>query len=198
MSKIRIRSESELAEQGKNLALVKEVLVGTGITPIISGGTLLGAVRDKDFIAWDWDAEFFCLYDEVSARAEELLRGLRVRGFVIEKQVFEKNRWKIVAEKEGFQYELRSWYRDGDDYRRDCYRIPVELMEGMCTVVLRDVEYFAPLRKEDYLTHVYGDWKTPVRTEDKSVYNSVEHFSPRRLSFWARFLSFLKLKSGKR
>ena len=103
MSKIRIRSESELAEQGKNLALVKEVLVGAGITPIISGGTLLGAVRDKDFIAWDWDAEFFCLYEEVSARAEELLRGLRTTGFVIEKQVFEKNRWKIVAEKEGFQ-----------------------------------------------------------------------------------------------
>lgn len=198
MSKIRIRTEEELAEQGHNLALVKAVLEEQGVAPTISGGTLLGTVRDGDFIAWDWDAEFFCLYDDVADKAEGLLNGLRARGFLIDKQVFEKNRWKIVAEKNDFQYELRSWYRDGGDYRRGDYRIPAELMEGVCTVTLRGVEYLAPLRKEDYLAHVYGDWKTPVRTEDKSVYNSAEHFSPQRLSLWKRILNRFKLKSGRR
>lgn len=198
MSKIRIRTEDELAEQGRNLAAVKAVLEEQGVAPIISGGTLLGAVRDGDFIAWDWDAEFFCLFDEVADKAEGLLCGLRARGFLIEKQVFEKSRWKIVAEKNNFQYELRSWHRDGNDYRRDNYRIPTELMEGVCTVTLRGVSYLAPLRKEDYLTYVYGDWKTPVRTEDKRVYNSVEHFSPQRLSLWKRALNIFQLRGGRR
>lgn len=196
MSKIRIRTEAELAEQGRNLALVKTVLEEQGITPIVSGGTLLGAVRDGDFIAWDWDAEFFCRYDEVVDKSQELLDGLRASGFLIVKQVFEKSRWKIVAEKNDFQYELRSWYRDGDDYRRDGYRIPAELIQGLCTVTLRDVEYPAPLRKEDYLTHVYGDWKTPVRSEDKTLYNSAAHFSPQRSSLWKRLLSHFKWKGG--
>ena len=66
--KLRIRTDEERSVQGANLSKLKSVLEQCGINLIISGGTLLGAVRDGNFIAWDWDAEFFLLYHEVAGK----------------------------------------------------------------------------------------------------------------------------------
>ena len=171
--KIRIRSEEERKHQGESLSLVKDVLVSHNLKPIISGGTLLGAVRDGDFIAWDWDAEFFLLFDEVQGLQQSLIDSLEKHGFQITRRYPEPNRWKITAANHGFEIELRAWSRDGDYYRRLDFRVPASLLAATTKVSLRGETYFAPDPADAYLRYVYGDdWQIPLRTAVKSDYLS--------------------------
>ena len=55
--KIRKRSNEELALRMDGLLVLKEILEKNLDKWFLSGGTLLGAYRDKDFISWDWDVE---------------------------------------------------------------------------------------------------------------------------------------------
>ncbi len=174
----KLRSDAELQAQGEGLALIRDVLREHGLQYMISDGTLLGALREEDFINWDWDAEMFLFHDEVKHRTGDLLRALRSRGFKIVKVQRRRKAWKITLRKDGgFEYELRAWSADGEHYVRDGFRIPRRLMEGRREVSLRGETYAAPLRSEEYLDHVYGDWRTPVRSSEKDDYLT-EDFRP--------------------
>ena len=49
-SKIRLRSDAELETQNEGLVILKNLLDEIKITSFLSSGTLLGAVRERDFI----------------------------------------------------------------------------------------------------------------------------------------------------
>ena len=56
-NKIRIRSDNELKMQNHGLEELSQILNSNKIKHYITGGTLLGAIREKNFIKWDWDVE---------------------------------------------------------------------------------------------------------------------------------------------
>mgnify|MGYP006168211357 CR=1 FL=1 len=62
--KIRLRSDSELKIQNEGLVIIKNLLDNIKITSFLSSGTLLGAVREQDFIRWDWDVQMYLLMEE--------------------------------------------------------------------------------------------------------------------------------------
>ena len=51
--KLRIRSAEELSRQMEGLVVISKVLDKTLDRWFLSGGTVLGAYRDGDFIPWD-------------------------------------------------------------------------------------------------------------------------------------------------
>ncbi len=169
--------------QGKALALARDILQQRGINPVISDGTVLGVVREGDFIPWDWDAEIFVTYEEVRHKGKELVMDFINGGFKISHRRFGRRNWKIVVEKYNFLIEIRAWYQErGYFKRRDDmgseYQIPKAYMLQRKTVVLRGENYLAPLDYEGYLTHVYGDWQTPVKSDRRRSYLNSDFFRP--------------------
>ena len=81
--KLRTRSSIDLSNQMEGLLVLSKVLNLTLEKWFLSGGTLLGAYRDGDFIPWDWDVEVTVLTEEASKKEGELLNNLIAAGFLI-------------------------------------------------------------------------------------------------------------------
>ena len=70
-SKVRLRSDQELDDQNLGLIEIKKILNDLDIPYLLSSGTLLGAVREKDFIRWDWDVQMYLFME--SAYSQRLI-----------------------------------------------------------------------------------------------------------------------------
>lgn len=182
MDKLRIKNEAELAQQGQALAMARDVLVAQGVTPLLTGGTLLGAKREGDFIPWDWDAELFVKYDEVKSLGPALIEDFKQAGFTLPDPILSKRGWKLEPTINGFSIEIRSWYLSGGYYNRNAFRFPSKYVAETETVTLRGESYQAPKDYDGYLTYVYGDWRTPLKTAVKSEYLKKSFYNPRRIT----------------
>lgn len=176
--KLRIRTADELARQMGGLIELSEILNETLERWFLSGGTLLGAYRDGDFIPWDWDVEVTLFTEEAREKEGSLLKGLLARGFLITSSDSSWDNFKIVASGWGTDYELMGRYLNrSDDLRaRVMTEVPARFFETPETVSFRGHNFPAPGPVEDFLEALYGDWKTPLRTKDKERYLSAESY----------------------
>ena len=84
-SKIRLRSDAELETQNEGLVILKNLLDEIKITSFLSSGTLLGAVRERDFIRWDWDVQMYLLMEEAYPQRSKISETLLNNDFIIHK-----------------------------------------------------------------------------------------------------------------
>lgn len=147
----------------------------------LSGGTLLGAYREGDFIPWDWDVEITVLSEESRPKLETISRNLEKCGFRIIKTDDSIENLKIVASGWGAIYEILGRRLSPQGFReRKLTRIPAEFFSASVTVNLRGVSFPAPSPVEGFLSYLYGDWSTPKRTRNKSKYLSKDALIVRR------------------
>lgn len=175
--KIRIRTDEELHLQNEGLLLLRKVLEEFDCTWFLSGGTLLGAIREGDFIKWDWDVEVSLLTEEILDREGRLLNLLLKNGFEIIKVDRTYENYKVVTEQFGAVYELLARRKLKGTRARTYTVVPAKYFESTGEVELRGVSYPCPNPPEEYLEYLYGDWKTPKRTADKEEYFSSQAFS---------------------
>lgn len=170
MEKPRIRTEQELNNQAKGLKELRDLFNDLNIQYFISGGTLLGIIRDGDFIKWDWDAELDFRAEDFIPRRKEIISELKKRGFTIEDRNRSLKNYKLNVVKYGSLYDLLVYNKVGEERQRMRSKIPDRLFKPGCYVTLRGEKYQALNPPEDYLTYNYGDWETPKRTMDKGIY----------------------------
>lgn len=160
-----------------------------GIWHSLTYGTLLGAVRDGDIIAWDYDFDLFIkpadvpLIEDVMAAAPH---GLTVERAVLEGAVLAVNPERIGAfwgshlkcskdgEAIGDLYAF-SLFNDGVlrrfDLAQDAYwcphsSFPHYFVEQLDYANIRGQRYPVPQQAETFLAGVYGDdWRTPYKAE---------------------------------
>lgn len=148
----------------ENLKELVPLLDGMGIHfgPFL--GTLLGIVRENDFIEWDEDIDLYVLKDD----EEKLLDGLwtlREHGFELVR--YDKRGLYSVMKNDEYIdfYILRKisedlWYDNGREFLFD--RFVTDLVDhdfkGVTLKIPRDYDAF--------LTFQYGDWRTPVQYAD--------------------------------
>ena len=82
-NKVRIRSKDELIAQNDGLIILKNILDDLGVTSYLSSGTLLGAVRDNDFIPWDWDVQMYLVMENAYPLRYKISKSLIDSGFTI-------------------------------------------------------------------------------------------------------------------
>lgn len=177
-NKLRTRSSDELAQQMEGLLALKKVLQGILDHWYLSGGTLLGAYRDGDFIPWDWDVEVTVLTEEASEKEGQLLKALLAAGFVITSSDSSKENFKIVAGGWGTEYEILGRYlKENEGLRsRLMTEVPAGFFDASEIVVFRGHEFPAPSPADGFLEALYGDWKTPLKTADKQSYFSASSY----------------------
>lgn len=173
-TKLRIRSSEDLSLQMEGLLALAEVLNKQLDQWYLSGGTLLGAHRDGDFIPWDWDVEVTVLTEEAQPREGVLLKGLLQAGFAISSIDPSHNNFKIVASGWGTEYEILGRYLkdDGRVRARPMTEVPARFFEVHEVVRFRGHSFPAPSPVGDFLHALYGDWRTPLKTADKRAYFS--------------------------
>ena len=158
----------------KNLVEVHQVLDKHNIRHWLSHGTILGAYRDNNFIAWDDDAD---LGMDFSQRGDmgPVLAELADRGFYIPpcdpaKPISKDNApyYDMVAIRDGEKIEGWFFEKFGDHYIYDKPRAGNSLKhhtkyyDELGTFNFRGVEFNIPNHIEDYLVMMYGEtWRIP-------------------------------------
>ena len=150
----------------ENLALINKVSQAHGFKFLLGWGTLLGAVRDSDFIEHDEDTDLLCFDSD-----EEILLGM-IKDLLSEG--FQIARWE--------PHRLLSITRRGeytDFYIHHSYNeklyicaglpLPKEYMDNVSTIDFLGHSFNVPRDLYGVLRFWYGDnWKTPI------VYNNYD------------------------
>jgi phosphorylcholine metabolism protein LicD len=174
--KTRIRTKDELEIRKNEFLKVCNLLDKLKIRYFLAAGILLGAVRHKSFIPWDWDVELSVYSHEVEKKMDQLISEIEKSGFTIEKYTKELSKLKIdfigKLPKETTSYTIWGWAHNKKKkiYWRNKFVIPENLIKNMKKIKFFNKYHYAPYPPENYLEHQYGDWKKPNRTSDKSVY----------------------------
>jgi hypothetical protein len=137
------------------LADIHEAFTAAGVEFWLRDGTALGLHRDGGLIPWDDDIDLGIWAADVP-KAEELMAGPRLRGFVLYKRSpfclgYLRSLETVELVASGFDPPPNDYERVLDSFFRDL---------GTCT--FRGRCYRIPRRIEKYLEFSYGPrWRTP-------------------------------------
>lgn len=174
--KTRIRTNEELNIRRKEFLKVCKLLDKLEIKYFLAAGTLLGAIRNKGFIPWDWDVELSVFSEEIVKKMDQLISEIKKSGFTIEKYSKEISKLKIdfigKLPKETTSYTIQGWAHNKQKkiYWRNKFVIPENLIKNRKKIKLFNKHHFVPYPPENYLKYQYGNWKKPNKTSDKTVY----------------------------
>ena len=114
--KVRIRTKEELLVRKQEFLKICEILDKLNIKYFLQGGLLLGAIRHRDFIPWDWDAELSVFTTEVAPKIDYLINEINSSGFTIKNCVRDLSRLKLdfIGKLPGSvtSYTIMAWNHD--------------------------------------------------------------------------------------
>jgi hypothetical protein len=152
----------------------------------INWGTLIGVLRDGDLIKWDDDIDFSSLL-EYKTKIEKFINNLKdelesMLNASIEIVSYEKPgikiicksklgnfhtfdsdiNFKIIKDDKALQFDNQMWYTSA----KHILKLETFNWDG--------VNIFIPSDADEYLTFVYGDWKTPKKDYSLDDYNNYD------------------------
>ena len=127
----------------------------------VAYGTLLGIVRDGNFIEWDEDVDLYILEEE-EVFFRTILPDILNKGF------------ELIRYERGGLYSIQ---RDGEftdfyvlkkvsselRYTLDGGFVFEKYLTEQKEIQFNDITLIIPAEIDEYLTFEYGDWRTPVR-----------------------------------
>ena len=165
-----------------NLCLLKDVLDCNDVSFQLAYGTLLGAIREHDFIEHDEDIDL-TLLDEDKQNLFDALPKLSKVGF----QVARYDRRGLMSIIRNGEYIDLYIFKHLDNETRYCSGIiiPEELIIETVDYNFKGRVFKIPKRYEEYLKYEYGDnWRIPVQYFD---YNA-----PKAKRFWGALKATIK------
>lgn len=145
----------------ENLMLLKQVLDSYNLNWGLAFGSLLGAVREHDFIDWDEDIDMYILKEE-----EEIFKNalwdLRDLGFEMLRY---ERRGVYSLGRNGEYMDFYVLNKINDDLRQTGGGgyIFEKYLQNRSEIEFRGIKLMVPTEYDEYLTFQYGDWRTPVR-----------------------------------
>ncbi len=174
--KVRVRTNNELLTRRKEFLKICDILDVLKINYFLTSGVLLGAVRDNDFIKWDWDVEISVFDNELLPKINLISDKLQKANFKIDKIIRDKDNLKIdfigfyPKKVTGYTIYAFKYSKIRDVYWRKELSIPYKFLKKFSKLNFLGRKFNCPTNLEEYLTFVYGNWKTPLRTSNKKVY----------------------------
>jgi lipopolysaccharide cholinephosphotransferase len=151
------RIDQEIAKE--NLFLFKDILDQSNVKFILAYGTLLGAIREGNFIEHDFDTDFIILEEHRSSFID-LLFQFRDHGFIVGR--YENDILSLIRKGEYIDvYFFRKYLFFFRKIDRFCtYN---RFLENTTSFNFLGGSFCIPEDYEAYLEHYYGkNWQTPV------------------------------------
>jgi FkbM family methyltransferase len=191
-NKIKVYSNTELNDRKRDLEDIKAAFDKLGLSFFLIDGVLLGAIREQNFIKWDWDVELAVFEEEIMPNINSLLNELFSSGFEIININPFSSFFKINIMKRGTKFSLVGLKKTRNKWRyRALFRYPAKLFDDAQFINFLGTEYLIPYPPEEMLTFIYGQWKTPLRSVKQSEYLNQNVLMPRFLFFLIRIRHFI-------
>lgn len=158
------RIDKKIAKE--NLAIFKKVCDEAGITFILFYGTLLGAVREHDFIDHDEDIDLV-LFKKDMRRFENQLFRLREYGFEVAR--YERRGFmSIIRKNEYIDLYFYEPYPEDPELYYSCQDIcKKEFVFDLMPCTFQGDTYLIPRNYVDYCEYYFGsNWQTPIQKFD--------------------------------
>jgi phosphorylcholine metabolism protein LicD len=157
----------------EHLQLLKKVFDNAGITFFLFYGTLLGAIREKDFILYDADVDIGIFGKDI-IRVRDLEKELKCLGYnmfvgtgiksykgkAILNHIHierEKNSVKLDIYPLFLQNGRRWWFNHTNKYWIG-FPYSAKYFESFKTIEFKGAEYRVPNPPEDFLEEMWGTW----------------------------------------
>lgn len=143
----------------ENLQLISEVLSKDSLFWQVCWGTLIGIVRDHDFIEWDEDIDIVILAEDEN-RFKELLWDFKERGFELIRH--ERGGLYSISRKGEYTdfYVIRKASNE-IRYTIDGGYLLEEQIRDTIDIDFKGLKLSIPRNYDELLTFYYGDWRTP-------------------------------------
>tara|TARA_B100000029_G_scaffold287928_1_gene281724 strand:- start:78 stop:701 length:624 start_codon:yes stop_codon:yes gene_type:complete len=188
-NKVRDRTPEELLVKKNEFLKICDILDQLNIEYFLQTGILLGAIREQNFVKWDWGVDISVFSDELVNKIGFLEEKLIKAGFKILSVNKKKDdlkiffRGKYPPEVTGYTVFGWSYSKIKDVYWRTDYSVPSKFLDNFSKVELFGRKFNCPNPPEEYLTFAYGDWKKPLRSSDKNLYNAGIYYKKRNSFF---------------
>ena len=171
---MRRELKENLKDTKKTLLELKKILDQADIKFWLTCGTLLGAVRNHDFIPYDDDIDLIVLAGDWNSK---IFSKLEIAGF---RPIFRKIQTKktVYTKKRGIPIDLFLYYyyfpADSFVFPRKCHdpkfrEIPRNLLEKETFIKFLGEKFRIPYESVKLLTSMYGSsWKTPQKKYESS------------------------------
>lgn len=153
----------DLKNREKAMKEAYSVLTGLGAKFWLTGGSLLGAVRDNDFIPWDDDIDMDMLEEHFIPLMYQLKESLVSAGFIVRLSAAKKFP-KISFFKYGQKISIGALRKSGRWLTRPKHVYPAKCFYTDGTIMFKGLKFLVPYPAEAYLEHCYKNWKTPMRS----------------------------------
>lgn len=145
----------------ENLCLFKDIADRNGFRFFLAYGTLLGAIREKDFIDHDEDIDLGADYQDVDMFMSMLFE-LREHGFEVARW---DDRGLISIIRNNEYIDIYFFKKYNDKLLINCGEpLPKQYLENQGVIEFKGVEFNAPADTVGAVEYWYGkDWQTPAQ-----------------------------------
>lgn len=158
----------------ENMEIVVHILREAGIRVSPAYGTLLGVIREGNFIEWDEDIDFFVLSEDKDKLLDALWEMI-AKGFELVRELRCGHLYSVMRNGEYIDFyimdrispEIRTGY--GDLFMFEKY------LTDLVDYNFRGLTISVPREYEECLEFLYGDWRTPIKYAD---------FEQSRMKIW--------------
>ena len=170
--------------EGHSWALIFfDRLISSGVPFLCFNGTLLGIVRDNSLIPWDDDVDFVVPRNWLTSEKFLAFRETCINAGYIVRMRGGPLFLTVNFFNDGYKATLSTYIKIPPFKFRAPYRLPSILLpdsdfHGPRFIHAMDRKWPVPVRAEELLEHVYGNWQAPVQSDDEKKYTNQKFRNP--------------------